>query len=260
MFAMLRTLVLVACAAALTELSPPAAASAAPPAGTLVRAVRDGLPRVEPALVGMSRERLAVIDRVVGNAIAAGGFPGAAVIVGRHGAVVWERGYGTLGVPSHAAVDPERTLYDLASLTKVVATSAAAMVLVDRGRLRLDDRVGRYLPEFREGLKSQVTIRQLLTHTSGLPVGRGRSSRSPSASRRLILRAPLVAAPGERSAYSDVGPDVLGFVIERVTGMPLERFVRRAIYTPLGMRNTTFRPSPAMVPRVAPTESGILLA
>src|SRR5258705_12880767 len=112
MFAMLRTLVLVACAAALTELSPPAVASAANPAGTLVRAVRDGLPRVEPALVGMSRERLAVIDRVVGNAIAAGGVPLAAPILGPHGAVVWELGYGALGVHSHAAVDPERTLYD----------------------------------------------------------------------------------------------------------------------------------------------------
>ncbi len=254
---MLRSLVLVACAAVLTELSPPGAASAAPPAGTRVRAGRDDMPRVEPALVGMSGERLAVIDRVVGNAIAAGGFPGAAVIVGRHGAVVWERGYGTLGVHSHAPVDPERTLYDLASLTKVVATSAAAMVLVDQGRLRLDDRVGRYLPEFRGGLKSQVTIRQLLTHTSGLPVGRRLSSRSPSASRRLVLQAPLVAAPDERSAYSDVGPDVLGFVIERVTGMSLERFVRRAIYAPLGMRNTTFRPSPAMLPRIARTGSGI---
>lgn len=254
---MLRSLVLVACAAVLTEASPPVAASAATPGRSPIRTWRDDVPSVEPASVGMSAERLAVIDRVVGNAIAAGGFPGAAVIVGRHGAVVWQRGYGTLGVDSRAAVDPRRTLYDLASLTKVVATSAAAMVLVDQGRLRLDDRVGRYLPEFRKGLKAQVTIRQLLTHTSGLPVGQRLSSRSPSASRRLVLQARLVSAPGTRTAYSDVGPIVLGFVIERVAGMPLERFVRRAIYAPLGMRNTTFRPSPAMVPRVAATESGV---
>ena len=205
----------------------------------------------------MSAERLAVIDRVVTNAIDAGGFPGAAVIVGRHGAIVLERGYGTLGGRSRVAVDPERTLYDLASLTKVVATSAAAMVLVDQGRLRLDDRVGRYLPEFRDGLKSQVTIRQLLTHTSGLPVGLQLPRRSPAVSRRMVLRAPLEAPPGERSAYSDVGPDVLGLVLERVTGMPLDRFVRRAIYTPLGMRNTMFRPSPSLASRIAPTERGI---
>ena len=130
------------------------------------------LPRAAPADVGMSAERLAVIDRVVGRGIAAGGFPGAAVIVGRHGAIVWERGYGKLGGGSRAAVDPERTLYDLASLTKVVATSAAAMVLVDQGRLRLDDPVARYLPEFRGGQKARVTIRHLLTHRSGLPAGR----------------------------------------------------------------------------------------
>lgn len=257
---MFRSLVLVACAAALSELSPPKAASAAPPAETRLRAAPDDLPRVEPALVEMSRERLAVIDRVVRNAMVYSGFPGAAVIVGRHGAVVWERGYGTLGTYSDSSVDPRRTLYDLASLTKVVATSAAAMVLVDQRRLRLDDPVGRYLPEFRKGSKSEVTIRQLLTHSSGLPVGVQLADRSPAAARRLVLEAPLVAEPGERTAYSDVGAAVLGFVIERVTGMPLDRFVKRAIYTPLGMRNTTFRPSPKLAPWIAETEGGILPA
>jgi CubicO group peptidase (beta-lactamase class C family) len=105
-------------------------------------------------------------------------------------------------------------------------------------------------------LKSQVTIRQLLTHTSGLPVGLPLSRRSPAEARRQVLGAPLVAAPGERS-YSDIGPVVLGFVIERVTGMPLDRFVRRAIYAPLGMRNTTFRPSSTLAPRIAETEREI---
>jgi CubicO group peptidase (beta-lactamase class C family) len=217
----------------------------------------DVLRRVDPASVGMSSERLAVIDRVVGNAIDAGGFPGAAVIVGRHGGIVWERGYGTVGRGSRAAVNPERTLYDLASLTKVVATSAAAMVLVDQGRLGLDDPVARYLPEFRDGVKSQVTIRQLLTHTSGLPVGRDLPRGSRTRARRVVLRTPLVTLPDERSAYSDVGVDVLGFVIERVTRMPLDKFARRAIYTPLGMRNTTFRPSSENASRIAPTENGV---
>ena len=106
------------------------------------------LPRVAPESVGMSVSRLAMIDDVVYRGIRAGGFPGAAVIVARHGGIVWERGYGTLDWRSGVAVDAERTMYDLASLTKVVATTAAAMVLVDQGKLRLDERVTHYLPTF----------------------------------------------------------------------------------------------------------------
>lgn len=215
------------------------------------------MPHVAPADAGMSAERLAVIDRVVGNAIAAGGFPGAAVIVGRHGAIVWEKGYGTVRVGSSAAVDPERTLYDLASLTKVVATSAAAMVLVDRGRLGLDDKVGRWLPEFRTGDKSRVTVRHLLEHRSGLPAGRELPSGDPVEARRLVLRTPVDTDPGAYSEYSDLGPIVLGMVIERVTGERLDRFVRRTLHAPLGMRSTTFRPSGALASRVAPTEPSV---
>jgi CubicO group peptidase (beta-lactamase class C family) len=216
----------------------------------------DALPRLAPADVGMSAERLAVIDRVVTSAIDAGGFPGAAVVVGRHGAIVWERGYGSLGRGA-GTVDPARTMYDLASLTKVVATSAAVMVLVDRGRVGLDDPVGRWLPEFRTGPKARVTIRHLLTHRSGLPPGRALSSGSAAESRRLVLRTPLAAAPGERFEYSDLGPILLGLVVERVTGEPLDRFVRRAVHQPLGMRATTFRPARTLAGRIAPTERGV---
>ena len=217
----------------------------------------DGKPRVAPADVGMSAERLAVIDRVVTSGIDAGGFPGAAVVVGRHGAVVWEKGYGTLAPGSRVAVDPARTVFDLASLTKVVATGAAAMVLVDRGRIGLDDPVGRWIPEFRGGAKAQVTIRHLLTHRSGLPAGRELVPGDAAESRRRVLRTPLVSAPGARFTYSDLGPIVLGVVIERVTGERLDRFVRRAVFAPLGMRSTGFRPSRADTSRLAATEAGV---
>src|SRR5690242_20500348 len=119
------------------------------------------LPRVAPESAGMSVSRLAMIDDVVLKGIGAGGFPGAAVIVARHGGIVWERGYGNLDWRSGAAVDAEGTMYDLASLTKVVATTAAAMLLVDQGKLRLDERVTHYLPAFSGGAKDQVTIRDL---------------------------------------------------------------------------------------------------
>jgi CubicO group peptidase (beta-lactamase class C family) len=221
------------------------------------RVRHDAMPHVAPADVGMSAERLAVIDRVMGNAIAAGGFPGAAVVVGRHGAIVWERGYGTLGLADTTAVDPARTLYDLASLTKVVATGAAVMVLVDQGRLALDDPVARWIPEFRDGLKARATIADLLTHRSGLPAGRVLPVGDVATARRLVLRTPLMSAPGERHEYSDLGPIVLGLVIERVTGEPLDRFVRRAVYAPLGMHSTTYRPSRAMAGRIAATEPGV---
>jgi CubicO group peptidase (beta-lactamase class C family) len=146
-------------------------------------------------------------------------------------------------------------MYDLASLTKVVATTAAAMVLVDRGKLRLDERVTRYLPAFSGGGKDAVTIRDLLMHRSGLPAGRDLSLRAgPEAARKTVLATSLDATPGSSIEYSDLGLDVLGFVIERITREPLDQFVRRTVYGPLGMRSTMFRPAAALRTRVAPTE------
>src|SRR5262245_9178939 len=219
---------------------------------------RRPLPRVAPESVGMSSPRLALIDDVVLSGIHAGGFPGAAVIVARHGGIVWERGYGTLDWQSGVAVDAERTMYDLASLTKVVATTAAAMVLVDHGKLRLDERVKHYLPTFSGGAKDQITIRDLLVHRSGLPAGRDLpKSGGPQSARKAVLATSLVHAPGSEYEYSDIGLDVMGFVIERITHRPLDQFVRRAVYTPLGMRSTMFRPPPSLRGRIAPTETAV---
>jgi CubicO group peptidase (beta-lactamase class C family) len=216
------------------------------------------LPHVAPESAGMNVSRLAMIDDVVLRGIRAGGFPGAAVIVARHGGIVWERGYGTLDWQSGVAVDPERSMYDLASLTKVVATTAAAMVLVDRGKLRLDERVAHYLPTFSGGAKDQVTIRDLLTHRSGLPAGRDITrGAGPESARKAILATSLVRAPGSEYEYSDLGLDVMGFVIESITHEPLDQFVRRAVYTPLGMRSTMFRPAPSLRARIAPTEDPV---
>jgi CubicO group peptidase (beta-lactamase class C family) len=203
----------------------------------------------------MSAPRLALIDEVMRRGIAAGGFPGGAVIVGRRGAIVWERGYGTLDWTTGVRVDAERTMYDVASLTKVVATTAATMVLVDRGKLRIDEPVVRSLPAFGGRGKDEITIRDLLTHRSGLPAGRVLSARGqgPASARRTVLGTPLVRPPGSRTEYSDLGADVLGFVIEGITREPLDRFVGRVVYDPLGMRSTMFRPGPALRARIAPT-------
>ena len=216
------------------------------------------LPRVAPESAGMSASRLAMIDVVVRAGIQAGGFPGAAVIVARHGNIVWERGYGNLDWESGVAVDPDRTMYDLASLTKIVATTAAAMVLVDQGKLRLDERVTHYLPAFRGGAKDLVTIRDLLMHRSGLPAGREISKRSGAErAREAVIATSLVREPGSEYEYSDLGMDVMGFVIEHITNQPLDQFLRRAVYTPLGMHSTMFRPASALRSRIAPTETGV---
>jgi CubicO group peptidase (beta-lactamase class C family) len=210
-----------------------------------------------PAEVGMDAERLVLIDRAMKQGLSVGGYPGAAVVVGRRGAIVWAKGYGSpdwgFGMP---AVDVRSTMYDLASLTKVVATSAAAMVLYDRGKLKLDAPVSRYLPEFRGGDKSRVTVRDLLTHRSGLPAGRDlRSAHNARQARALILSTSLEAPPNTRTEYSDVGADVMGFVIEAISGERLDQFVSRNVYKKLGLRNTMFLPSRDRRPRIAPTEN-----
>jgi serine-type D-Ala-D-Ala carboxypeptidase len=215
------------------------------------------LRRRPPADVGMDADRLALIDRAVKQGLAAGGYPGAAVVVGRGGAIVWEKGYGSadwgFGLPP---VNARQTIYDLASLTKAVATSAAAMVLYDRGKLKLDAPVSRYLPEYRRGDKARVTVRDLLTHRSGLPAGRDlRSAHSAREARRLVLETPLDAPPGTRYEYSDVGADVLGFVIEAIAGERLDRFVARTVYRRLGLQNTMFVPGRERRSRIAPTEN-----
>ncbi len=206
----------------------------------------------------MSAGRLATIDRVVETGIDSGGFPGAAVVIGHRGAIVWRKGYGALDWSDRSArVDATTTMYDLASLTKVVATTTAIMVLHDRGRLHLDDRVSRWLPAFSGGLKGQVTIRDLLTHRSGLPEGRDlwRTAGSPAAARRLVLSTPLERAPGSREVYSDLGADVLAMVAEAAAHERLDSFLSRTVWNPLGMRHTAFRPARRLRDRIAPTES-----
>lgn len=205
----------------------------------------------------MSTARLDAVDRVVERGVQAAGFPGAAVIIGRRDRMVLSRGYGSLDwASSSAAVSPERTLYDLASLTKVVATTSAVMVLYDEHRVSLDAPVSRYLPAFSRGAKARVTVRELLQHRSGLPAGRNLAhlARSPARARELILATALQYEPGTAQLYSDVGMDVLGFVVEAIAHQPLDRFVRRRIFAPLAMTSTTYRPGASLRARTAPTE------
>ena len=216
-----------------------------------------GLPVKAPRDVGMSAERLETIDRVIQRGIAAGGYPGAAVVVGRRGAAVWEKGYGHLGwTATSPGVLADRTIYDLASLTKVVGTTTAAMILYDEGKLDLDEKVTHFLPEFTGGQKDEVTVRQLLMHRGGLPAGRElwRHAHSPEEAKRIIFDVPLEYRPGTGQVYSDLGADLLGMVVETIAGEGLDLFLQRRVFGPLGMKDTQFRPADSLVYRIAPTE------
>jgi CubicO group peptidase (beta-lactamase class C family) len=221
-------------------------------------AVADGgLPVAAPATVGMSAKRLETIDRVVSRGIKAGGFPGAAVVVGRKGAAVWEKGFGRIDwVTTSSRVSATETIYDLASLTKVIGTTTAVMILFDEGRIQLDSPVRAYLPEFTGGYKDSVTVRQLLEHRSGLPADRDlwRIAHSPAEARQVVLDAPLECKPGQCYIYSDLGAITLGMMVERVTGQGLDVFLHERVFAPLGMVNTFFKPADSLKSRVAPTE------
>ena len=226
-------------------------------AAVVVTTVGDGLPSKAPKAVGMSASRLQAIDRIVARGIKEGGYPGAAVVVGRKGASVWEKGFGTLSwAKTSARVDAGETVYDLASLTKVVGTTTALMILFDEGRLELDAPVAKYLPAFSGSYKDSVTIRHLLTHRSGLPAGRDlwRAARNPQEARLMVIDAPLSCKPGTCYIYSDLGADLLGMVVETVTGMGLDQFLADRVFSRLGMNQTYFRPDDSLKTRIAPTE------
>jgi uncharacterized protein YbbC (DUF1343 family)/CubicO group peptidase (beta-lactamase class C family) len=201
------------------------------------------LPVVVPAKVGMSAERLTFIDEAVTGAIARAETPGAVVLVARRGGVVWRKAYGSRAlVPARESMT-EDTVFDVASLTKVVATATSAMILIERGRLRLSDSVSRHIPELKGEGREKITIEHLLTHRSGYAPDfdlREQWQGNDEALKRLYAE-PLRSAPGARFVYSDIGMIALGEVVRRVSGQPLDQFAYENIFKPLGMRDTRFR-------------------
>src|SRR5690349_14253456 len=204
----------------------------------------------------VSSARLSQMDGVIAEAIANKKLPGAVVLVGRKGKIVWRRSYGDRAVePAREAMTTD-TIFDLASLTKVVATATSIMILVERGKLRLNDPVSLYIPELKGEGRERITIEQLLTHVSGYAPDfdlRERWTGYDEAIKRLI-KEPLRNPPGARFTYSDIGFITLGEVVARVGGMPLDQFAQQYIFGPLRMTSTGFRPSATLKSRIAPTE------
>ncbi|MGH7568007.1 MAG: serine hydrolase domain-containing protein, partial [Gemmatimonadales bacterium] len=182
-------------------------------------------------------------------------FPGAVLAIGRDVDVALLAGIGHYGIDDPRAVEAA-TIYDLASLTKVVGLTTGVMLLVQDGKLELDAPVQRYIPAFRGRWKDRVTLRHLLTHSSGLPAWRPLYTETTTRATALALAdtTPLAAEPGQTTVYSDLGAMVLTQMVETVTGERLDRFLERALFQPLGMRDTRFLPPPAWRDRIAPTE------
>jgi uncharacterized protein YbbC (DUF1343 family)/CubicO group peptidase (beta-lactamase class C family) len=199
-----------------------------------------------PAGAGLSTARLASIDGVVAEAIAHGDLPGAVVLVGRGNRVLFRKAYGDRALlPSREPMTVD-TVFDVASLTKPVATATSVMILVERGRIALSDAVFRFIPEFAPegGNREKITVEQLLTHRAGFapddPIELYTGTPEEIFARKY--RQPLESPPGARFRYSDVGFEVLGEVVRRVSGMPLDEFSEREIFRPLGMKDTHFFP------------------
>jgi serine-type D-Ala-D-Ala carboxypeptidase len=192
---------------------------------------------------------------VLERARADSAFPGAFAAVGNRNGVLAMHGVGALDWKPSPRPD-EHTLWDLASLTKVVGMTTAMMQLVEQGKVDLDAPVQRYLPRFTGPGKDAVRVRHLLTHSSGLPSWRAiyKEATSPDAALALVYATPLDTAPGVRYVYSDLGAILLGQIVERVSGEALDRYLEGHVFRPLGMTETMYRPPAALRERIAPTE------
>jgi CubicO group peptidase (beta-lactamase class C family) len=209
-----------------------------------------------PAAAQTAGQSFDELDDVVRRGIRQGIYPGAVVVVGRRDSIVYARGYGHFTWKATSPVpDPDSTVWDIASITKVVGTASAVMRLVDSGRLSLDAPVHRYLPRFSGGAKDRVTVRMLLDHTSGLrsyaPLFQ--RARTREGAINALYAEPVMRTPGESPVYSDLNAIVLGLVIESASGLPLDEYVTREVFTPLGMTQTTYRTTAAVARRTVPT-------
>jgi CubicO group peptidase (beta-lactamase class C family) len=232
--------------------SPIRGSSRVPSTATLVTAT--------PTSVGMDRSLGPRLDSVMAAALNDGLAPGGVLAVGRHGRLVHMKSYGFTDYGPSGTPTNTSTIYDVASLTKVVVTTTAAMILEEQGRLDLDEPVSTYLPEFVDGeaAKASITVRMLLTHRGGLEAYAPlyKEFRGRDQYLEQIAQRPLKAPPGKETIYSDWDMVILQLIIEEITGQPLDVFAAERIFHPLGLRETMFNPDTtnlALRRRIAPT-------
>jgi len=204
---------------------------------------QSAMPPAPAARTGLDVAYFARIDAAIDDAIAARKLPGAVFRL-EHAGAVYERAYGRPVYDAAAAPDTPATVFDAASLTKVLATAPSVLQLAEQGRIGLDDRLAAYFPECAGNGKDSITLRQLLTHSSGLPAGlpatpawHGRAT-----AHALACAQTVTHAPGTLFRYSDINYILLGQVVEKVTGVPLDSYAQAHIFAPLGMRDTGYLP------------------
>jgi CubicO group peptidase (beta-lactamase class C family) len=248
-------ILLGACTRGVVTAPSPGAPGSSP---TRIAAV-DSLVVASPGSVGFDAALPARLDSIVRVGLEQGAAPGAALAVGRYGRLVHLKGYGATDYAASAPAVDGWTLYDLASLTKVVATTTAAMILEEEGKLDISRTVQSYLPEFNALDKATITVRMLLTHRGGLepfaPLWKDTRGRADYL--KQINARPLTSTPGTKMVYSDWDFILMQDVIERITGTTLDAFVAAHVFGPLGMTSTRFLPDTtdaALMRRIAPTE------
>ena len=199
---------------------------------------------------------LAGIEPVVEQAIRQQECPGAVIVVGHNGRIVYQQAFGHVLYEPHSPRMTMNTFFDMASLTKVTATTPAIMQLFEQGKIRLDDAVANYWPEFGQNGKQDVTVRELLTHYSGLPpdLPLEKPWMGHDFAMKLIVNAHLIDPPGTRFVYSDVNFETLGELVRRISGQSLSVYVEQHIFKPLGMNHTVFVPPARLRDQQAPTQ------
>src|SRR3984893_3808320 len=196
------------------------------------------------------------VDAIIEQAVADGNIPGAVLVVGHDGAVAYRKAYG------RRALEPRRepmtldTVFDLASLTKVIATTTAMMQLFEQGKVRMNDPVAKYLPEFAQNGKEDITLRQLMTHYSGLAPDLDLTTpwEGKSTAYQLAFVEPPETTPGSGFVYSDINFIMLGAVVEKESGETLDAYTTQHIFTPLKMTRPRFVPPATWRPKIAPTQ------
>ena len=196
------------------------------------------------------------VDEIIQSAIIDSAFPGAVVLVSKEGKIIYEKAFGQLTYDDTSATITINTIYDIASLTKVIATTTSVMICYDKNLFLLDDPVVKYLPEFSENGKEKVTIKNLLLHNSGLPAFKRYYENYSSAEEVIkdIYKMPLSYETGSKSVYSDLGFITLAKIIEQLTGKGFDVFCKEEIFMPLQMNSTLFNPPDSLIYKIAPTE------
>jgi uncharacterized protein YbbC (DUF1343 family)/CubicO group peptidase (beta-lactamase class C family) len=200
--------------------------------------------------------RLTVLDSVINEAIAQQQIPGAVLIVGHDGRIAYRKAYGDRALEPRREAMTLDTIFDCASLTKVVATTTAIMQLWEQGKFRMNDPVAKYLPEFAQNGKQDIAIRQLLVHYSGLApdLDLTKPWEGKETAERMAFEEAAERAPGSQFVYSDINFVVVGALVERLSGQSLDLYTAQHIFVPLGMKETRYNPPPSWEPRIAPTE------